>query len=79
MHSTCLTAPPHPAGVTLAYSNTLAGRLCDLTVQRGWGNTGCFLGGCAACALSMLALLLFSAFGHLGRDDLLPTAQPQSA
>lgn len=60
------------AGVVLAYSNSLAGRLSDLTMQKGLGNIGCFLGGATACALSMLALFLFSIFGHLGREDLLP-------
>ncbi len=55
----------------LAGSNSLAGYLSDVTVKRGLGNIGCFLGGAGACALSMLALLLFSTFGHLGRDDLL--------
>ncbi len=82
----CWAALAHPssnlrccfAGVVLAYSNSLAGRLSDLTVQRGLGNIGCFLGGAGACMLSMLALLLFSTFGQLGRDDLL-VAKPLKA
>jgi hypothetical protein len=62
----------HPlwhAGVVLAYSNSLAGRLSDLTVQRGLGGIGCFLGGATACVLAMAALALFCTFGDLGRDD----------
>ena len=55
--------------MALAYSNSLAGRLCDLTVAKGWGYIGCFLGGAAACGVSMVALALFSAFGDLGREN----------
>jgi hypothetical protein len=33
------------AGVILAYSNSLAGYLADLTMQQGLGNIGCFFGG----------------------------------
>eukprot|EP00887_Chlorella_sp_A99_P003453 scaffold7.g3453.t1 len=61
-------------GLVLAGSNALAGRLADATASRGMGNIGCFLGGATACALSATALLLFSAFGELGRDDLLTGA-----
>ena len=57
-------------GVILAYSNSLAGRLADVTVGMGMGNVGCFFGGATACALSMLALVMFSTFGSLGREDL---------
>lgn len=75
---TPLTIPRYPSttagGVVLACSNWVAGSLSDLTVARGWGNIGCFLGGAVACALSMAALALFSWRGELGRDDLLPAA-----
>lgn len=59
-------------GVILAYSNSLAGFLADRTALQGLGNVGCFYGGATACGLSILALVLFSTFGSLGRDDLLP-------
>ena len=65
--------------MVLAYSNVLAGRLADLTTQKGLGNIGCFLGGATASALSIVALLLFSVFGHLGRDDLLPASTKAKA
>lgn len=76
--------PPHPlpsplAAFVLAYSNSLAGRLCDLTVRQGSGNIGCFLGGACACACSIVALLFFSLFGDLGRNDLLPGAKDRRA
>ncbi len=71
---------PHPvalaAGTSLACSNALAGWLSDMTVRQGAGYTGCFVGASVACALSMLALGLFSILGDLGRDDLLCAAQP---
>lgn len=57
--------------MVLAHSNMLAGRLSDYTLARGLGNVGCFLGGTVACALSMAALAGFSAWGHLGCDELL--------
>ena len=60
------------AGIILAYSNSLAGFLADRTAQQGLGNVGCFFGGATACSLSILALLLFSTFGSLGREDLMP-------
>lgn len=59
-------------GIILAYSNSLAGFLADRTAQQGLGNVGCFFGGATACGLSIVALILFSTFGALGRDDLLP-------
>lgn len=65
--------------MALGASNTLAGRLSDVSLRRGWGNVGCFLGGAAACVLAMLALEVFSLFGDLGRDDLLHAAQPAAA
>ena len=63
--------------MSLAWSNSLAGRLTDLTVRRGMGSTGCFLGGCAACAASMLALLLFTTFGSLAQEQ--QQAAPKAA
>lgn len=59
-------------GVILAYSNSLAGFLADRTAQQGMGNIGCFFGGATACGLSIVALIVFSTFGSLGREDLLP-------
>ena len=61
-------------GVVLAASNLLAGRLCDATLARGWGPTGCFLGGAVACVAAMAALGAGAAWGELGRDDLLAPA-----
>eukprot|EP00889_Picochlorum_renovo_P002821 jgi/Picre1/29851/NNA_005233.t1 len=58
-------------GVILAYSNSLAGFLADKTAQQGLGNIGCFFGGATACALSICAMIIFSSFGSLGRDDLI--------
>lgn len=66
-------------GVILAYSNSLAGYLADQTAAQGLGNVGCFYGGATACGLSILALLLFSTFGSLGRDDLLPQKKTATA
>jgi MFS family permease len=57
-------------GIILAYSNSLAGRLSDVTVGMGLGNTGCFYGGATACVLSMVALAVFSTFGSLGKEEL---------
>lgn len=62
------------AGVALAVSNTLAGRLTDLTLRRGLGSIGCFLGAAVACAASILAMLAFSTFGQLGKEDPLHSA-----
>lgn len=64
-------------GVALACSNSIAGRLTDMTAARGMGNTGCFLGGAAVSALSILALLALSAFGDLGREE--PKVQAKAA
>lgn len=60
----------HCTGVILAYSNSLAGKLADMTASQGLGNIGCFMGGGCATLLSMLALALFAKFGDLGREDL---------
>ena len=54
----------------LAYSNSVAGRLSDLSVAQGAGNIGCFFGGAAAAGLAVTLLLLFSVFGDLGKQDL---------
>lgn len=58
----------------LAVANLLAGRLNDLTLSRGWGAIGCFLGGAIGCSLAMALLAAFAWKGELGRDDLLPGA-----
>ncbi len=63
------------AGLALVVSNSLAGGLTDFTVRNGMGKIGCFFGGSAAAAVSILALLLFSTFGSLGREDLVPSAK----
>eukprot|EP00887_Chlorella_sp_A99_P000958 scaffold5.g958.t1 len=55
-------------GVALAISNTVAGRLCDVTVARGLGPTGCFMGGVVGAAAAMAALAVFSTVGALGLD-----------
>lgn len=59
------------AGVVLAYSNSLAGKLTDLSLKAGYGNTGCFYGGAAATVLSGIVLLVAANFLDLGREDLL--------
>lgn len=61
---------PGNIGVILAYSNSLAGKLADVTATQGMGNIGCFFGGGIATLLSMVALALFAKFGDLGREDL---------
>ena len=58
-----------PAGIILAYSNSVAGRFADITVQQGQGNIGCFFGGAGATLLSGLALIVFARFGHLGKEE----------
>jgi hypothetical protein len=64
------------AGIILAYSNSVAGRLSDLTVQARVGNIGCFFGGTVATLLSAAALVLFTTFGSLGREDALTIKKP---
>ena len=59
-----------PAGIILAYSNSVAGKFADLTVQQGRGNIGCFFGGAGATVLSGLALIIFAKFFHLGKEEL---------
>ncbi|KAL4435215.1 hypothetical protein ABPG77_001897 [Micractinium sp. CCAP 211/92] len=66
---TCWSLTDLALGVVLAASNWLAGRLSDATAARGLGGIGCFGGGAAATALSMAALLVFSKYGDLGKDE----------
>lgn len=66
---TCWSFTDFIFGIVLAYSNSVAGRLSDVTAAAGNGNIGCFYGGAAAVAASGLALLLFSAFGDLAKED----------
>lgn len=67
------------AGIILAYSNSLAGSLSDASVGRGYGNIGCFMGGIIATVLSGTALLLFSKFSDLGREDKIVTLKKSRA
>jgi hypothetical protein len=66
---TCWSVTDLVFGIILAYSNSLAGRLSDATIKAGAGNVGCFWGGAAATVLSGLALLAFTAWGDLGKED----------
>lgn len=66
---TCWSFTDFVFGVILAYSNSLAGRLSDATIRAGAGNVGCFVGGAAATVLSGLALVAFSTWGDLGKED----------
>lgn len=66
---TCWSFTDFVFGVILAYSNSVAGRLSDLTIRAEMGNIGCFLGGSAATILSGIALVLFSTFSDLGREE----------
>lgn len=61
------------AGVVLAYSNSVAGKLADYSQQRGLGNIGCFYGGMVAVTLAGLMLFIWSRFGDLGKEDLVVT------
>lgn len=63
----------------LGLSNFVAGRLNDASLAAGRGATGCFLGGAVACAASAAALLAFSTWGSLGRDDALQAAPKPAA
>jgi hypothetical protein len=54
-------------GCILAASNQLAGKLTDLTVHKSMGNVGCFLGGSVAAVSAAALLMLFIAFGELGK------------
>ena len=67
------------AGIILAYSNSVAGRLSDITVAARAGNIGCFFGGTLATLLSGTALILFTQFGSLGKEDALTTRKPAKA
>ncbi|KAK9839281.1 hypothetical protein WJX81_005580 [Elliptochloris bilobata] len=76
---TCWSFTDFVFGIILAYSNSVAGRLSDITVRANIGNIGCFFGGTAATLLSGTALLAFCAFGSLGRDDALATRKAPKA
>ena len=76
--ATCLQQALHGAGIILAYSNSVAGRLSDISVRANSGNIGCFLGGTVATLLSAAALILFTQFGSLGKEDAL-TVKPKKA
>jgi hypothetical protein len=54
-------------GCILAASNQLAGKLTDVTVSKSMGNIGCFLGGSVAAVTATALLMLFIAFGELGK------------
>ena len=69
---------PH-AGIILAYSNSVAGRLSDITVRQGSGNVGCFFGGTVATLLSGVALVLFSRFSDLGKEEKIVTLKGKKA
>ena len=56
-------------GLVLSFSNSLAGYLADKTAAQGLGNIGCFGGGAVACMLSIIALIVFSTFGSIGKED----------
>lgn len=58
----------HGAGFVLAYSNSFAGKLSDISVQRGMGNVGCFYGGATAAVATGMLICLFWRFGSLGQD-----------
>lgn len=58
-------------GVVLAFSNTMAGVLSDVTRANGLGNIGCFGGGAVASLLAAFALVLFDKWGDLGKDELI--------
>lgn len=52
----------------MAYSNSFAGKLSDITVGRGMGNVGCFYGGACAALTTGVLIILFWKFGSLGQD-----------
>ncbi len=64
------------AGIILAYSNSVAGKFADMTVQQGQGNIGCFFGGIGATVLSGLALIIFARYFHLGKDEYVQQTKP---
>lgn len=43
--------------------------MSDVTVKQGLGNIGCFYGGAVATLLSALALIVFSTFSDLGKEE----------
>ncbi|KAK9807690.1 hypothetical protein WJX72_006202 [[Myrmecia] bisecta] len=68
MSGTCWSFTDFVLGIVLAYSNSVAGKLADLTLRHGQANVGCFYGGITATVLSGLLLILFSKFGDLGKE-----------
>jgi len=64
-------------GLVLSFSNSLAGYLADKTAAQGLGNIGCFGGGAVACMLSICAVIAFSTFGSIGKEELV-TAKKQA-
>jgi sugar phosphate permease len=66
-------------GIVLAYSNSVAGKLADLTLQAGYGNIGCFLGGMVATTVSGLVLLICGKFLDLGKEELITKKKPRAA
>ncbi len=66
---TCWSFTDFVFGIILAYSNSLAGRLSDATIKAGAGNVGCFVGGAAATVASGLALVAFTKWGDLGKEE----------
>ncbi|CAL5224326.1 g6995 [Coccomyxa viridis] len=75
---TCWSFTDFIFGIILAYSNSVAGRLSDISVRANSGNIGCFLGGTVATLLSAAALILFTQFGALGKEEAL-TVKPKKA
>lgn len=67
------------AGFALAYSNSFAGRLSDITVKKGMGNVGCFYGGGAAAAIAAVLICLFWKFGSLGQEAPKLDASPKAS
>ena len=49
-----------------------------MSMRANSGNIGCFLGGTVATLLSAAALILFTQFGSLGKEDAL-TMKPKKA
>ena len=70
---------PCHAGVVLAYSNSVAGKLADYTQQQGLGNIGCFYGGMVAVTLAGLMLFICSRFFDLGKEELVTTKKGGSS
>ncbi|KAK9803095.1 hypothetical protein WJX73_000936 [Symbiochloris irregularis] len=77
---TCWSFTDFVFGIILAYSNSVAGRLSDMSARQfNAGNIGCFVGGSVATILSGLALLIFTRFGSLGREDAIVSTKRKAA